>query len=167
MEQPEKGVGDVGKSPPAILRVEQALAALAMGLLCVITFANVVTRYFTNISFAFTEEISVFLLVFLTLMGASSAFATDKQISITILVERLPAIGRKIAGWISSIACIAMFALLVWYGIRLAYDDFRYEVTSPGLGVPQWLYTGWLPLLSVVILVRLMALAVSKWRRDR
>jgi hypothetical protein len=44
-----------------------------MALVCVITFANVLVRYFTNASFAFTEEFSVFLLVVLTLAGASAA----------------------------------------------------------------------------------------------
>ena len=48
-------------------RIERAVAAACMALLCIITFVNVVTRYLTNASFAFTEEVSVFLLVLLTL----------------------------------------------------------------------------------------------------
>ena len=35
-----------------------------------------------------------------------------------------------------------MFAVLVGYGAALVWDDYRYEVTSPGLGVPQWLLHG-------------------------
>lgn len=50
--------------------VEEGIAAIAMALVCVITFANVLVRYFTNVYFAFTEEFSVFLLVVMTLAGA-------------------------------------------------------------------------------------------------
>ena len=44
------------------------LAALAL-----ITFVNVLVRYFTDQSFAWTEEISVFLLIVLTMTGGSMA----------------------------------------------------------------------------------------------
>jgi hypothetical protein len=60
--------------------VEEGIAAIAMALVCVITFANVLVRYFTNASFAFTEEFSVFLLVVMTLAGASAAFARNRHI---------------------------------------------------------------------------------------
>jgi TRAP-type C4-dicarboxylate transport system permease small subunit len=51
-----------------------------------------------------------------------------------------------------------MFATLAVFGTRMAYEDFRYEVTSPALGAPQWLYTVWLPVLSLLIVVRLFQL---------
>ena len=51
-----------------------------------------------------------------------------------------------------SMAAIAlMFVILAVFGSQFAYDDYRFEVTSPALGLPQWLYTTWLPLLSVVV----------------
>ena len=50
----------------------------------------------------------------------------------------------------------SLFALLVWYGSRLAWDEFRFDVGSPGLGVPQWLYTIWLPVLSAVVCTRII-----------
>jgi TRAP-type C4-dicarboxylate transport system permease small subunit len=51
-----------------------------------------------------------------------------------------------------------MFGLLAWYGARMAWDDYRFDVTSPALGIAQWLYTMWLPVLSLLIVVRLMNL---------
>jgi TRAP-type C4-dicarboxylate transport system permease small subunit len=36
----------------------------------------------------------------------------------------------------------------------MAYDDYRFEVTTPGLGNPQWIYTAALPVLSAVVLAR-------------
>lgn len=141
--------------------------ALAMGLLCAITMANVVVRYLTDISFAFTEEISVFLMVFLTLVGAASAFVRGTHVGVGLLVQRLPPAGRRAARLLALGASALMFALLAWYGGRMAFDDYRYEVTSPALGAPQWLYTAWLPLLSVVVLARLVQLARRELRGAR
>ena len=126
-----------------------------MGLLCLITMANVVVRYFTNISFAFTEEISIALMVVMTLTGAAHAFVDNKHIAITYFVDLLGPRGHRLARGLALIAALAMFTLLAWYGTRMAWDDFRFEVTSPALGIPQWVYTVWLPVLSFLILVRL------------
>lgn len=144
-------------------RVERFLMGASMALLCALTMANVVVRYFTDFSFAFTEEISVALLVFMTLVGASHAFATRHHIAIDYLVARRPR-WRAIAHRFALACSLFMFALLAWYGSQMAWDDYRFEVTSPSLDVPQWWYTVWLPLLSVLIVVRI---AIELWRGER
>lgn len=143
----------------SLAAVERFLMALSMAMLCVLTMANVLVRYFTDISFAFTEEISVALLVIMTLVGASHAFVTKHHISIGYLVDRKPAL-KAMANRFALLCSLLMFGLLAWYGALMAWDDYRYEVTSPSLGVPQWWYTVWLPLLSFVIVLRLVALLV-------
>jgi TRAP-type C4-dicarboxylate transport system permease small subunit len=140
---------------PRLLSVERGVLALLMAVLCLITMANVIVRYFTNVSFAFTEEISVSLMVVMTLLGAATAFYRDKHISIVFVSERLRPRARKFAALFSLVACALLFGLLAWYGARMAWDDYRFDVTSPALGIPQWLYTMWLPVLSLLIVVRL------------
>ena len=128
--------------------------AATMGTLCVLTMANVIVRYFTDISFAFTEEISVALMVVMTLVGASHAFARNHHIAITFFVARWPR-WRRAAATFATACSLAMFGLLAWYGARMAWDDYRFEVTSPSLGIPQWWYSVWLPAISALIMVRL------------
>ena len=148
-----------GQDVPRIsVKLEEALAAGAMALLCLITMANVVVRYFTNISFAFTEEISVWLMVFMTLVGAAGAFVKGHHISIGFFVERLAPAMKRVVQLCGLIASCAMFSVLTVFGTRMAWEDFRFEVTSPALDLPQWLYTVWLPLLSLLVVVRLVQL---------
>ena len=80
------------------VRIEEALGAAAMALICLISFANVVARYATNVSFAFTEEYSAFLLVFMTFVGASAAFAANEHVRITFFVNRQPRAVRQACG---------------------------------------------------------------------
>lgn len=141
--------------------VERLLMAGSMGALCVLTMANVVVRYFTDISFAFTEEISVGLMVVMTLVGASHAFASNHHIAIAFFVERRPKI-RAAAHRFAALCSLAMFALLAWYGTSMTWDDYRFEVTSPSLGVPQWWYSISLPLLSALIVLRLLVVLFRK-----
>lgn len=141
-------------APRVPLKIEEALAAGTLGLVAVITFANVLTRYFSDFSFAFTEEFSICLMVIMTLFGASVAVVRDRHMRITFLVNKLPPPWRRRAELFSMIAIALMFAILTVFGGQFAYDDYRFEVTSPALGVPQWLYTAWLPLLSMVVFGR-------------
>ena len=144
--------------PPFEVKFEEALAAGAMALLCIITMANVVVRYLTNISFAFTEEISVWLMVVMTLVGAAGAFVKGHHISINFFVDRLAPATRRVVRLLGLLASTVMFAALAVFGTRMAYEDFRYDVTSPALDLPQWWYTVWLPLLSLLVVVRLVQL---------
>jgi TRAP-type C4-dicarboxylate transport system permease small subunit len=136
------------------LKVEEVLVAAAMAAMALITAANVATRYLTDISLAFTEEYSVVLMVLVALLGTSVATASGRHIRIGYFVELLPKGGQRVAEIAAMALTILCFGILVWYGWRLAYDEYRFEVLSNGLGNPNWWYTGWLPLLAAIVVLR-------------
>lgn len=133
---------------------EDWVGALAMALLTLITFANVLVRYFTSESFAWTEEISIWLMVVVTMVASGAAVVRDRHIRIEIFFMGGSSVRRQRLATLSSLATVVAFLLLFGLGLRLFWDDYRYEVTSPGIGVPQWWYTIWLPLLALAISAR-------------
>ncbi len=139
------------------LSVEQILSGIVMGLIVLITFGNVLARYFTSQSFAATEEFSIALLIVLSFLGSSAAFAFDRHIRVGFFVDRLPPRARRAAEWLSFAVTASLFAFIAFYAARLTFDQYRFEETSPALGVPQWWYTVWMPVLSVALVVRLIA----------
>lgn len=150
--------------PRISLRVEEAIAAAAMALICVITFANVVVRYLTDASFAFTEEISVFLLVVLTLVGAAGAFARNRNIRVEFFAALTPTTVQRWLEIGGLLLTVVLFAMVAWYGGRFVVDDWKYDTTSPGLGVPQWIYSIWLPVLALAIAGRALGRVVRLLR---
>ncbi|MEZ5650726.1 MAG: TRAP transporter small permease [Burkholderiaceae bacterium] len=143
-------------SAPRALLAEERLAGLAMATVCLITLANVLVRYFTNFSFGFTEEVSVFLLVVMTLAGSAAAFRRGAHLAMPFLLDRLPAMARRVVVAAGLLVGFALFAAIVWYGGWLAWDDYDLGSTSTGIGVPAWWYSVWLPLLSLVICARIL-----------
>jgi TRAP-type transport system small permease protein len=165
--EPNQAAPDAGGPKTRVpLTLEENLAGIAMALLGIITFANVVVRYLTNFSFAFTEEISIFLMVFMALVGGSSVMAKGGHLNITFVVDRLSP-GRR---WLVLVAARAVtaltFLLLGIFGARMAWDEYRFEVTSPGLGIPTWIYTVWLPVLMFAIFGRAVGVLIRTWRRS-
>ena len=147
--------------------VEDALGAAAMSAICLISFGNVMVRYATNYSFAFTEEFSVFLLAFMTFVGASAAFATNEHIRITFFLDRVSPTLRWVFELVTLAATTAMFSLILYYGAEISYDEWYWGETSPGLGYPTWIYTMWMPILTVAILLRVFGRAWATLRPSR
>jgi TRAP-type C4-dicarboxylate transport system permease small subunit len=136
------------------LSFERVLLAMAMAIMALITAANVLARYLTNVSLAITEEYSVVLMVVIALIGAALAIATGRHIRVGYFTDLMGKAGQRRAEMLSLLLAIICFGLLAVFGAKLAYDEYRFEVLSNGLGNPQWLYTGWLPLVSLLVIAR-------------
>ncbi|WP_431797005.1 TRAP transporter small permease [Cupriavidus metallidurans] len=148
-------------------RIEDWIGVIVMGLLVIITFANVVVRYFTDESFAWTEEFSVFLMIVLALVAGSAAVARDRNIHIEFFFERGSAARQKRLAIVSALAVAVMFLALAVLGVRITWDEYTFGETSPGIGVPSWWYSVWLPVLSMAITLRALALALRNVRALR
>ena len=148
------------------LKIEDWLTVLVMGALALITFANVIARYFTNQSFAWTEEFSVFLMIVLALVGSSAAVARDRHIRIEYFSDSGSMARRKTLSRFGAALVALLFTLIGVLSIRLVWDDYSFGETSPGIGVPQWWYTIWLPILSLGIALRAVGLFLRRGRRS-
>jgi TRAP-type C4-dicarboxylate transport system permease small subunit len=147
------------------LKIEDWLTVIVMALLALITFANVLVRYFTSQSFAWTEEFSVFLMIVLALVAGSASVARNRQIRIEYFADGGTAARRRLLALFGAFMMFLLFALIAVLSTRLVYDDIRFGETSPGIGVPQWWYTIWLPVLSIAIAGRALGLFVRRRRR--
>jgi len=145
-------------------RIEDWVGVIVMVLLVCITFANVVVRYFTDESFAWTEEFSVFLMIVLALVAGSAAVARDRNIRIEFFFDRGSAARQRRLAVLSAVAVTVMFIALAVLGARVAWDEYTFGETSPGIGVPSWWYSVWLPVLSAAIALRAFGVAVRNLR---
>lgn len=141
--------------------LEEGLAVACMAVLLVITLLNVLTRYFTDQSFAWTEEISVFLMVLMTLAGASAATARDRHIRIEFFYDGGSARRRQRLKVFAACVCALLFAVLALLFGRVVGDEIRFGETSMGLGIPRWWFTVFSPLLCLAIALRSAGVA---WR---
>ena len=158
----------VDEGAPAVkvpLAIEDWLAVLTMAALCLITFVNVVVRYLTDQSIAWTEEISVFLMIVLTLAGGSAAMARDRHIRIEYFLDSGTARRRHRMVLFGALCSAVFFLLLAVLSVRLVWDDIRFEETTPGIGLPKWWYSIWLPVLSVAIALRAVGVFLRERRR--
>ena len=136
------------------VKIEEVIGVACMVVLVLLTLGNVLTRYLTDESFAWTEEISIFLIVVMTLAGAASIAARDRHIRIEFIYDGGSAQRRRLLRLVSAAATTLLFAVLAaLFAITLA-DEVKWAETSMGLGVPRWWFTAPIPLLCAAIAVR-------------
>lgn len=160
--QAAAAAADDRPAEPRSLRIEDWITVTVMALLALITFANVLVRYFTNSSFAWTEEISVFLMIVLAMVAGSAAVARDVHIRIEWFAEGGSAARRRALALFGALLVALLFGLIAVLSVRVVWDDWRFGETSPGIGVPQWWYSVWLPVCCTLITLRALGLF---WRR--
>jgi len=147
------------------LKIEDWLTVIVMGLLALITFANVLVRYFTNQSFAWTEEFSVFLMIVLALVAGSASVARNRHIRIEFFADGGSSARKRALARFGALMVALLFAMLAVLSTRMVYDDYQYGETSPGIGIPQWWYSMWLPILASAIALRALGLFVRRGHR--
>jgi len=147
------------------LAIEDWLTVIVMALLALITFANVLVRYFSNQSFAWTEEVSIFLMILLALVAGSAAVARNRHIRIEFFADGGSPRRRRRLALLASATVALLFLLLAVLSARMVWDDFRFGETSPGIGVPQWWYSIWLPVFALAIAGRAVGLFLRQLQR--
>lgn len=166
---PDAQVSELVSQPPdpplrVSLRIEDWLTVLTLGALAIITMANVIVRYLTDQSFAWTEEISIFLLIVLTMSASSSAFVRMLHIRIELFADGGSPLRRRTLGIVADTITLLFFVLLTVLLARMVMDEFNWGDTSPAIGVPTWWYSMWLPVLSGLISLRLAGMLMRRVR---
>ncbi|HOO63161.1 MAG TPA: TRAP transporter small permease [Synergistaceae bacterium] len=158
-ETPRKLQGDPSGSPLSRLsdRVnsfcEMLLFVLMLAMVGITTLQIICRFFFTAL--IWSEEVTRFLLVFASLVGASVGFKRGSHIAITALRERLPSGAAFLVGLGTHLLGILFFAVLAWYGGVLMITEA--SQTTPGMGISMmWIYAMY-PLMGCIILLHLLA----------
>lgn len=149
------------------LKLEDWLSVTVMAALALITFSNVIVRYMTDTSFAWTEEISVFLLIVLTMSASSSAFVRHLHIRIEFVADGGSSSRTRNMAIVANTVVLLFFILLTVLSARMVYDNYIWGDTSPAIGVPSWWYSIWMPLLATAISLRVFGILRRLLRAPR
>ncbi len=135
------------------------LIAMALAVMVVMVFGNVVLRYAFNSGIAISEEVSRWLFVWITFLGAIVAVRERGHLGTDFLLARLPPLGQRI--------CLAIsYALMIWctwllFSGALAQARINWDVDAPVTGASMAIFYA----SGVVFAVAAgLLLALDLWR---
>jgi TRAP-type C4-dicarboxylate transport system permease small subunit len=115
------------------------LIAAALAVMVALVFGNVVMRYAFNSGFTVSEELSRWLFVWLTFLGAVIALRDNAHLGTDMLVGRLGPSGKKICMGLSLLGML----YCLWLIFLGTYDQFMVnkDSESPVMEVSMgWFY---------------------------
>ena len=118
-------------------QIEETVIAVLLGLMTLLTFANVVARFAFNSNILWALELTVYMFAWLVLLGASYAVKKHSHLGVDAIVNLLSPPARRLMALVAVAACM-LFSLLMLKG---AYDYWAvYADLPPTSG--RWFPTG-------------------------
>jgi len=101
-------------------RLVEILIAVFLAMMVVMVFGNVVLRYVFNSGIIVSEEVSRWLFLWVTFLGAIVALKEHGHLGTEALISRLPVLGKKI--------CLVLGHLLMLYATWLVFSGSLAQV---------------------------------------
>ena len=107
-------------------RILSWLIALALAVMVVLVFTNVVLRYAFSSGITISEELSRWLFVWLTFLGAIVAMREGAHLGSDTLVSRLPVAGKKLFFVLGHL----LMLFVCWLLFKGAYEQTLINLSS-------------------------------------
>ena len=147
--------------------LEKIVVVFLTSVMTVILFLQVFSRYVFNLSITWSEELSIFCLVWLTYFGAALAVQQRRHLRIEVFVSFLKPRKKKIV----DMACNIVFFL---FSIFLVYGTYNMTVLAKATGqiaaatgLKRWIVFAGLPISFSLIAFRLLQDLVRQFREYR
>lgn len=137
----------VAKVYAAVLYGMAALAGLLMVAMMATIFIDVVLRNLGTQSSAHFFTFNEYALLVVPCLGAPWMVREKGHIYVEMLLMSLPPRGRAWAVRLIGVICVAVCAVLAWYGGVITVSDFVHaERDVRSFDMPRWIVVGFIPL---------------------
>ncbi|MFS0786649.1 TRAP transporter small permease [Shouchella sp. 1P09AA] len=145
--------------------LEHAIVMFSLAGMALITFANVLSRYLFDTSFAFAEEITINLFVLSTFVGASIAIKRQAHFGFQYFFDKFkPEIQRGLI-LMTSLLMLIFLSLTLLFGLELALSQWERGRVTPALSIPQWLFTLAIPIGSLFCIIRTIEMMLHRLKK--
>ncbi len=128
-------------------RLGVTLAEIALVVLLLLVFHEVISRYLFDRPTTYSVEISEYLLIFIAFTAAGWVLREDKHVRMLSLVNLLPVRVREGLHCLGLLLVFGFSLILVWQGFRSAAMAYHGGYHSSSLlNVPMWLPYSIIPL---------------------
>lgn len=133
-------------------------------VLVIAVFLQVLFRFVLEQPLAWTEELSRYLLVWITFLGAGYGMSIKAHPSIEILFDKAGPALKKVIHVVTTILIIFFFWQVFINSIE--FIERSMVQTSPVLRLPMGLVYTVIPISSVLFVINLLYVMSTEWRKE-
>jgi TRAP-type C4-dicarboxylate transport system permease small subunit len=149
------------KAYDAVLYGMAVVAGCLMAAMMVVITLDVVLRNLGYQSSAHFFTFTEYALLMVPCLGAPWLVREKGHVYIEILLMYLPRRRRLALTRLIGVACVAVCAVLAWYGLQVTLGDFlASEKDVRSLDMPRWMVVGFIPLAFATMAVEFLRFVV-------
>ncbi len=145
--------------------IEEIICVICTIVMTGLVFAGVVSRFLLHASLSFSEEITTYLFVLLSLMGTAIAAKRRAHLGLTIVTDSVPPKARKALLVIGFAIATVFSAALVYYGVLMVMNQYRLGMVTSAMQFPEWIYATFVPFGAVFVTIRFAQALVEEIKK--
>ena len=150
----------IARVDSGVERVERVLVWLLLPALVVVTFLQVIFRYVLGAPLIWSEELAIYVFIWIAFVGSSMAIPVDGHYGIDIFQKRLPPKLRTLAVVLTHVVSVGFLAAITVLGAAMMGQAGH---VSAAMQVSmRWFYAA-IPVGGFFMLVRLGARICREW----
>ena len=136
-------------------------AGFLMAAMMTVIFVDVVLRNLGYQSSAHFFTFTEYALLAIPCLGAPWLVREKAHIYVEILLMSLAPRHRRALTWVIGVICVAVCAVLAWYGFGVTLRDFlQNEKDVRSLDMPRWMVVGFIPLAFTMMALEFLRFLV-------
>ena len=137
--------------------------ACVIGIM-IITSANVIMRYFLDKPIGWSQEISIYLMLYTCFLAAAYVLKRERHVIMEIIISRLNPIIRVSLNFITSCFMIVICLVIIWYGVDLTLELYqRGAIAHESLETPKFLLIGIIPIGMFFLFIQTIRRTLGYW----
>ena len=148
--------------------IERALAYAFIAAVA-LNFINVVGRYVFDDTILSADELQIFVMVFMTFLGAAVVAWRNQHLRMDVVVNTLPLSLRRVVAIAELAATVALAGFVLWNSTYYAGQMYAIGRVSDMARVPMWIPHGVVALgfglMAVIALLRLIEIVGGRSAR--
>ena len=117
----------------------------------IIVGSNVFSRFVLNNSLGWADELSRFIFIWISFLGAVIAYGTDDHVGLNFVIAKIPSAKvQNIVNIITDILIMSVLAIITYYGYIVAVSATN---VSPALYIPMTLVYSVVPISGFLMMI--------------
>lgn len=145
-------------------KIEEIICIICTIIMTALVFANVASRYIFHNSLSFSEEITTYLFVLLSMMGTAIAAKRHAHLGLSILTDAVRPAVRKSLLLIGNGIATLFSAALLYYGVKMVLNQYNLAMVTPAMQWPEWVYGLFVPFGAFFITIRFAQATFQQWK---
>ncbi|NCC07316.1 MAG: TRAP transporter small permease [Clostridia bacterium] len=120
-----------------VTKFEYAIMVVTFVAMVIAYFVSVINRNFIKMSMPWTDEIAMYSMIFMALLGTEVGLRDGTQVAVTAVTDKLKGVVKKIVSVIEQIVLEVFSFVMLSAGFSLFVKQIQTGQTTPVLKIPM------------------------------